>query len=1025
MAAEQTTGLKASLRVLQARFGDKEGALALLESPPQMREFFRQLADKADLPDSAPPGATWEPFVRGWRHENWYVVTLTQPDDTAVRPGMIATRMLAFSLADFEQWDDMNAVLECLHRVPASFVPEFTISANPLNVRQTVAPGLLACVASNLIHENKSVAIVGQKEFEAVIAELWRRLPADLRRTFSFGFSFTPADLTVTRANIVAVPASCEVRWNSYKYRCDANWNHALSDPVAAFLGNPEARGFCQFLTEVKLVIQAFEDYARYARLWSYWQKRSENNPELLLALLRSLGTLIPDPGQALTQKKEALRCAATLVSDGTCEAILSLRSVKASSFPNKAKVLGDAVCAWVKSRFYSSTADTGADLCKVIQAVPSSQSAEWQDWVRSALQQVFASLTDRVSQAIWSVWKQDDGTHDEIATHLSTNEITEMSLVRTCPTSISAKLFTSVTVMCERRAWICLSAKAAFVHLGFLKAIALVLQNNAGESRTAAIDLLCKAAKPAEVWQSAFAYADTELVSRAVTAASTEPSLWLNSENDVRHWMVILEAASETKPDFLRNVDAPAIKPRIFEAWEAGSPITEPMCEAMEKAGQLEFAQYPGRSRLWSKLPRRYRGNALTNTVRAWLNDYYSRPPTKPTLEDDLVEIVFAATNTEFAFPRDSQYLGIGGLTLVEAWGTERDCESWLLAVFRASSKLSLNAAQRAGDLVVDRHWSHVAKTAKDLDERRGRSDFRPIWAPYYDSLSRLEKFAFNLFAAPARYASIAPPVLYSKTMIDAVFVTALPEEFSAVRAHLSERREHTEKGTVYEIGSFVVDQTTCNVAIVQTGMGNALSAAATERVLNLFKPTFAFFVGIAGGLRDDLKIGDVVAANKVYGYEGGKSGITFQPRPDAPPVSHEAEQRANAVVRDKVWYKRIEPYPRNLPDAIVRPIAAGEKVLVSETSEDLKRVRATYTDAYAVAMEDHGFATAIRAHPNVCFAVVRGISDLIENKAAADRSGSHEIAAKNAAAFAFEMLAGFVRARNSVQHDEPPLLD
>src|ERR1700722_20230619 len=109
MAAEQTFGLApGTLQVFEARFGDKDGAFALLEYPPQRREFFLQLSDKADLPDSAPPGATWESFVRGWRQDDFYLIALTEADHTAVRPGMIATRMIAVALAEAEKWDDLG-----------------------------------------------------------------------------------------------------------------------------------------------------------------------------------------------------------------------------------------------------------------------------------------------------------------------------------------------------------------------------------------------------------------------------------------------------------------------------------------------------------------------------------------------------------------------------------------------------------------------------------------------------------------------------------------------------------------------------------------------------------------------------------------------------------------------------------------------------------------------------------------------------------------------------------------------------
>lgn len=1025
MAAEQTFEVSPRrLDAFEARFGDKDGALALLEFPSQRRDFFLRLSNRADLPDSAPAGAAWEPFVRGWPQDDYYLVALTEPDHTAARPGMIATRMIAVALTEAEKWDDLGAAFEILHETNRPYVPELSIPPRPTKTPQQVPPALLACVADHLIHEDKPAAIIGQEGFEDLITAVWQKMPPELRRAFTFGFSFTPADLSVMRTNIVAVPLSCGGRWSGYNFKCDATWNKPLEDSIAAFLSDAQAREFLGFLRDVGLAFHSFSDYGRYSRLWNYWQTRNENDLEVILALLRSLGTLLPSPDQAADRKEEAMRIATRLLTAGTEENILALRSIKAPSFPSNGTVLGGAVSSWLKSHFQSSQPANATAISKVVRALPASHSPDWQQWVRRGLRQEFASLDERSARTIWLVWQQEE-TLAEIGGQLPTDATTEEVLIRTCPTSIPAKLFSMLEKWCVSRGWICLTAKAALSHLGFAKAIDLVFKHNGGKPRTAAIELLCAAAKLPEVWLSAFRHNDPTLVKCAVAAARMDPALWSGVTSDNNRWVELLESAARADRRFLCGINPPNITVRICEALGSGIPLSEVACEALEQAGKLEFTHCTNRYRLWSILPERHLAKSLSNTIRSWLKDYYSRPPTPPNLEKELSEILFAPEHRDLVFPQSNQHLALGGLMLVEAFGKERDCVSWLHAIMAGSIELSPVVAARAGQLVTQRHWVNVAKAAKHHDEMNNRSDVRPIWHAYYDSLGRLEKFFFDYFPGSPRSSFGFSTITNPNPMMDAVFVTALPEEFSAVCAHLFDRREHTEGGTIYEIGRFDCDGTHCTVAVVQTGMGNVLSAAATERVLNLFKPSFAFFVGIAGGLRDDLKIGDVVAASKVYGYEGGKSGVSFMPRPDAPSVSYEAEQRANAVVRDKAWQKRIVPVPRSAPHAVVRPIAAGEKVLVSETSEELKRVRAIYTDAHAVAMEDHGFATATRAHPNVCFAVVRGISDLIENKQEADHSGSHEIAARNAAAFAFEMLVGLLRGREISRQDEAEFLD
>ena len=1024
MAANQTAVLDQSgITIFEARFGDKNGALALLQSPHEMRDFFLRVSDKADLPDSPPAGATWEPFVRGWREGDYYLIALTRADNAAIRPGMVATRMIAIQLPDIEKWEALAELFDLLRESDQNYIPEQTLVLNQEAAAPMAETALMGCVAHNLIHESKPVAILGQDGFENLVAALWCKLPPELRRTFGFGFSFTPSDLVVSKANLVCVPACCGARWRAYQNQCNANWSQPLNVSTAAFLSEAQAKGFLAFLRDVGLVFQSFADYGRYARLWDDWQRRTDANPEVAFSLLRNLGKMIPSPTQAIAQKEEALRIAASRLADSEADGILAQRSVKAGAFPDNAKVLGRAISSWIQSRFLSPPNSTG-NLTKVVLAIESSQSPDWQTWVREGLQQLFKPLSDPVAQMLWSIGGEQ-GVFVAVAAQLPNDATTEAILVRSFPTTIPSHLFASLKTWCEERGWLSLLATAAFSHLGFSKAVALILSQKNGTTKSNALELLCQLANPSEVWSSALGYEDAALEKCAVTVALQNPHLWAGATEDLNRWALLLEAAATRQPNFLLKTDAEAVRARLFDAWDHGAPITAGVLEALEKANRLEFTRYANREQLWTKVPPGFQQRAKTNTLRAWLRDYYLHRPAKPQLEKELVQMLFESHQLEYTFPKSSPSLAEGGFALVRTWGDERDCENWLHAVVSSNSLLSEVFAKEVGEFVSSKRWMNVARHAKHYDYDWKRHDVWPIWRACYDPLGMLEKLAFDLlplFSGKRAKSQHSPT---SNTMTDAIFVTALAEELSAVTAHLSDPHEHVENGTIYKIGRFRVGTTDCTVAAVLTGMGNAPSAAATERALALFKPTFAFFVGIAGGLRDDLEIGDVVVADKVYGYEAGKAASTFKTRPEATTVSHEALQRAHAVVIENVWQKRIAPTASHRPNALVKPIAAGEKIVASKRSEEFKRLQRTYSDAHAVAMEEHGFCVAVKTHPKVCFAVVRGISDLIVKKEEADRAGSHDIAARNAAAFAFEMLAGLVRARAKPPEEERSFID
>jgi nucleoside phosphorylase len=238
---------------------------------------------------------------------------------------------------------------------------------------------------------------------------------------------------------------------------------------------------------------------------------------------------------------------------------------------------------------------------------------------------------------------------------------------------------------------------------------------------------------------------------------------------------------------------------------------------------------------------------------------------------------------------------------------------------------------------------------------------------------------------------------------MKSAVILTALEVETRAALRQLGKTALEAVDGTQCHVGSYGC----WKVAVIETGPGNVSAAAISARILKHFAPQVALFVGIAGGVKD-VAIGDVVVGTKVYGYETGKDlASKFRPRPDVLRAAHAIEQLGRAKRLHSEWYNRLDAsLAHKKPRVFVAPIAAGEKVVASEHSGTAKFINEQYGDAVAVEMEGRGFLEGIHISGNVLGGVIRGISDLLSGKAAADKSGSQELAADAASAFAFEIL-------------------
>ncbi|MEV7883662.1 5'-methylthioadenosine/S-adenosylhomocysteine nucleosidase [Streptomyces sp. NPDC002817] len=215
---------------------------------------------------------------------------------------------------------------------------------------------------------------------------------------------------------------------------------------------------------------------------------------------------------------------------------------------------------------------------------------------------------------------------------------------------------------------------------------------------------------------------------------------------------------------------------------------------------------------------------------------------------------------------------------------------------------------------------------------------------------------------------------------------LTALSLEYTAVRGHLSDvRKQEHPRGTRAAVG--VLAGTPWSVALVQLGEGNLTAAALTERVMTWLEPEAVFFVGVAGGLKSDIALGDVVVATKVYAVHGGKdTDEGFHVRPEAWRASHRLRAAAQDALRDD-------------PRAHLKPVAAGDVVLAASSSALAEHLRKYYNDAAAIEMEGAGVASAVDLAGGDAL-VIRGISDRADgDKSLVDGEGWQPRAAASAA--------------------------
>lgn len=241
------------------------------------------------------------------------------------------------------------------------------------------------------------------------------------------------------------------------------------------------------------------------------------------------------------------------------------------------------------------------------------------------------------------------------------------------------------------------------------------------------------------------------------------------------------------------------------------------------------------------------------------------------------------------------------------------------------------------------------------------------------------------------ARHASAATPDSRGSTnAADVVILTALENpEFMALRQvfpELNGPRPLDSKTLVWE-GSITTAKGSVKIAAGYSWqMGLTAASILAGRFLSSFNPKLLAMTGICAGYSDSVALGDVVAANQSWEWQGGKlaedDGKTaFRPSPEPYRASQEILTALHAIqssptTLSELTRKYCVQDSGRAWEVKFGPMVSGSAVVAS--GQTMTEIRKQHRKVLALEMEAYAIYAAAELSPQQCNRIVlKGVCD------------------------------------------------
>jgi len=722
------------MQIEQAVYGEHRGGHSLLASSGD-EEVSTEIVQRLDLPDTAPPGIEWSPFLRGFPHRNRYVLARTFRDTSASRGGMVFSHALLVPLDEIVETPHLGPLLKLLgtsdRQRPDATAVELVRTETPLPDANDLMDAAEALGANG----RSPVVRLGHVGFDDLVVALWAHLFPEVRRGFAFRLSFDPRDLVETPAPaLVCAPQAMAARWSDYPVIRSGTSPKPTSLVAAALSGNGKAAPLLEFMRGVGAKPATFLDLRLVEQ--AYVLNVGEPRLERCAGAIRLIEKLSPDSDAGETGKDVHVQRLCEVMPAARAEEILLLRNLQLSAFPSPGRVW-KALKTWTAENSYPQDQDAG--MLSILRDATADGSAveEWRSAVLDGLAAAASSSMSSFPQSLWRWFQNRPETVVALLRYVPADPGIERRLAACTPRKLDESAAESLLTLIFSRGWFRL-------HGAILSAIRD--PSNAAR-RQVAVDtdplhaeglaLALRWAKPAEVVECALNIEDPRVPKLAGEAVAKKPNLLANVDFTGMQAQAIWREALALNAESWRGPTAPAaafhsILDRMLEVGEADPSLID----RLSYAPIADLGEYSRRPEVWTRIGDVALDNLLAATASGWLQRAASEGvPSVP--ESVLQTAIFE--NDEFEPTLDGLIPGRIGVALRIVTALDRYDEQRFLGLIEntmsRTTSLGARDSEGIGRLILQRQWK---ETTADLVARyeSGRSDLKPALRTCHDML-------------------------------------------------------------------------------------------------------------------------------------------------------------------------------------------------------------------------------------------------------------------------------------------------